>query len=125
MPTPGFTLRNHQPIGTPLVNHFVLSQPPPSIDNIEGSVIVQEKEHDDTGEEIDEQDDMLTKNERSFEDSEEENLEDCQKDNGDAEVPLRRSNRLWLKTEFTFKNTLDDPVSLDDNQILWLSLSYF
>lgn len=32
-----------------------------------------------------------------------------------AEPELRRSNRIWLKTKFNFKNTPDNPVSLDDD----------
>lgn len=53
------------------VNHSELCQPPPSVDNTEGSVIVQEKEHDDAGEKKDKEENMLTHNEGSFEDSEE------------------------------------------------------
>lgn len=97
MPTPGFGEGNHVPKGTP-------STETPPFQKRKSSIV---KGGDQVADLIAEQpeEDIRVKRgkvERTNEEKPE-------------EPPVRRSNKIWMKSKFNFKNTPDSPVNLRDD----------
>lgn len=108
MPTPGFAVHpdNAIPGFTPTAD--TPPRPPATAAPLskEPENITADANIDDESKEID---DVET------EDEADESLETAESES-DEEVQPRRSDRLWRKTKFKFKNTPDTAISLDDDE---------